>query len=209
MTAWIKIVALLLAVAAVIGMLVFGYRSYNQTLQSRFEAGFKAGKTECETLHIDAATQARETQITDAQDALQQAAQQGAAHEERRDDVDARFDALLKQLAQARAAAQKAEKGLHDAKQNSNVDCVLPNDRLRIWRKANDGGADSAKADTDTTASKPTGSTTPTAPTKFWRLEQLRDKSSTSRSAISPAGNTNLRIISTPKSQPSGLQQVD
>lgn len=209
MTVWIKIVGLLLAVAAVVGMLVFGYRSYNQTLQNRFEAGFKAGKTECETLHKDAANQARETQITDAQDALQQAAQQGAAHEERRDDVDARFNALLKQLAQARAAAQKTEKGLHDAKQNSNVDCVLPDNRLRIWRQANQGGADSAKTDKDTATSQSTSSATSVTTTQHGQSIRSRKKSFASGAAISPVSDTNVRTVSTSQNNTSGLQQVD
>lgn len=201
---WIKVAAILLALAALAGALWGGYTAYNNTLQDRYTAGYADGKAEFERLHAKASTSAREQQMKQAQTDMASAAQAGAQQEQRRATLEIHYDTLGAQL-----AAAQSKGAIHENRDRCTVDDAdLLAERLRIWRAANRGGAHRAAAPASTPASQPAGSPAPT-PAASGRANQDTGAQPPGRdAAVSPARNANLRPAAAPASGVQRLQPL-
>ena len=204
---WVKAVAIVLALAALGGVLWGGHAAYNTQLTTRYNAGYAAGKAEFERLHAQASTSAREQQIKQAETDRATAAAAGASHEQRRTAVDARFDQLNNQLATAHAKGTRHERS-SNADRCTVDDADLPAERLRIWRAANSGGADRAAAAESAPASQSAGSSPSTATAGGWRNQDAGTQPPGSDAVLPPAGDADVRPAEVPHRGSSRLQRL-
>ena len=204
---WVKAVAIVLALAALGGVLWGGHAAYNTQLTTRYNAGYAAGKAEFERLHAQASTSAREQQIKQAETDMATAAAAGASHEQRRTAVDARFDQLNNQLATAHAKGTRHERP-SNADRCTVDDADLSAERLRIWRAANSGRADRAGAAESAPAGQPAGSPA-SAPAARERADQdIGTQPPGGNAGLSPAGNADLRPAQVPQRGSAELQRM-
>ena len=204
---WVKAAAIALALAALGGMLGGGYSAYNAQLASRYDAGYAAGVADFEHQYAQAASAARERQIKQAEADVAAAAQAGAEQEQRRSTLDTHYDYLGAQLAVAQA---KGASHAHTANPPRCTvdDADLPAERLSIWRAANSGSAHRAAAAASAPASQPAGRTASTPAASGWAHQDAGAQPPGSHSAVSPAGNANLRPAAAPASGVQRLQPL-
>lgn len=187
--AWVKTAAIFLVTAAALWGATHFYKAHAAILQARFDEGFKAGQSACETLHSKAIAQDREDQIAKAADKLKQQQSQGAVAEQRRSEIDAHFANLEATL----RAAQR--KGAND-ETTTTPGCttyVLPPERLRLWETANHGYSSETRAALGAASVEPIGSATPIAPASQRTDRGSGDQPSAGRAPIPPVGDADVR----------------
>lgn len=200
---WAKWLAALLVVAALAGAVGYMVHTYNASLQTRFEEGFKAGKAACEALQAQAHAKATGQVIDAARADMAVAAALGAVQEQRRTGIDNHFDHLHNALAAAQAKGSPDEK-----RPVAGSVCVLPAERVRIWQAANLGGASGDTAGSSTAARQSDGSTAPVARVAQRGVARLRSEPLADGTPVPPVGGAALRPAATPAGAASGVQPV-
>jgi len=128
-----------------------------------------------------------------AQTEIQRATTTGKAYEVKRQRIATHFSTLETEARHAPAQTDIADL------------CILPDQRLRLWRAANagpDAGGASAfgSADQSAAPAQPGGTASAAAPARFWPHVRLGGQSPTGGPGLSPVGRADVPVAELPGS---------